>query len=68
MIFIQQHTMNTQVLTELAAVWEAKSEAPDCENGNPEAQIENAVDRGRRSARAQCAEELRMLIKIISRP
>ena len=57
--------MNPQVLLELVKKWEAKSEHPDCEDGSPEAVIENAVERGARSQRRKCAEELNLLIKLL---
>ncbi len=59
--------MNPQILLELVAKWESKAKAPECEDGSPAAEIENAVNRGRRSARAECAEELNLLIKLLAR-
>ena len=58
--------MNPQVLLELIAKWEAKAKEPQCENGDPSAAIENAVNRGRRSGRKECAEDLTMLIKLLA--
>lgn len=59
--------MNPQVLLELIAKWEAKAKAPECEDGSPSAEIENAVNRGRRSGRQECAEDLNLLIKLLAR-
>lgn len=59
--------MNPQVLLELVKKWESKSESPDCEDGSPEAAVENAVGRGRRSQLRECAEELTLLIKLLNR-
>lgn len=58
--------MNPQVLLELIAKWEAKAKEPECEDGSPSAEIENAVNRGRRSGRKECAEDLTMLIKLLA--
>ena len=59
--------MNPQVLLELVAKWEAKSQNPDCENVDSEASIENAVNRGYRSALKDCANQLNLLIKLLAR-
>ena len=59
--------MNPAVLLELVAKWEAKAKAPECEDGSPSAEIGNAVDRGRRAGRQECAEDLNLLIKLLAR-
>ena len=59
--------VNALVLLELIAKWEAKALAFECEDESPSATTENAVNRGRKSAQQECAEELNLLIKILAR-
>ena len=59
--------MNPQVLLELVKKWEAQSVVPDCEDGSPDAAVANATVRARCSQLHECAEELKLLVKLLGR-
>lgn len=59
--------MDPQVLLELIAKWEAKSQHPEIEDGRPESQVDNAYQRGIRNGKREAAEELNLLIKLLAR-
>lgn len=60
--------MNPLVLLELVAKWEAQANDPQCEDGSPEAALDNARERGARQGKRRCAEELNLLIKLLAKP
>jgi len=57
--------MHNSVLLELVAKWEKEAVEPECQDGSPDAEIENAVNRGARAKASKCAEDLNLLIKLI---
>ena len=57
--------MKNEVLLELAARWEREAVTPENQDGSKDAVIENAVNRGRRTAIRESADILRMLVKIL---
>lgn len=57
--------MNNQTILELAAKWEQKSEPPQVEDGSDEAKGERMAAMGHRTALRACAEELRLLVKLL---
>jgi hypothetical protein len=58
--------MRNEALFELAKRWESDATNPVCENGAPEAAIDNAIANGIRQGKRECADMLRMLISILS--
>ena len=59
--------MNEVVLLELANRWERDAYEPACENGSDEAKIGNAIERGKRESKRECADMLKMLISLLGR-
>jgi hypothetical protein len=57
--------MKDAVLYELANRWEQDAREPVCEDGSPDAQLGNAVARGRREGKREAADCLRSLIHIL---
>ena len=57
--------MKEQILNELAAKWERDAVPPNCEDGSESAKIGNARADGFRKGQAQCADQLRQLIKLL---
>lgn len=57
--------MKDSILLELAHRWDADAHVPECMDGSPEAAVPNAIDRGRREAKRECADALRMLVGLL---
>lgn len=57
--------MNPDILIELAARWEHDAKAPECEDGSPDAAISNAISKGVRQGKRECADALRMLVQLL---
>lgn len=57
--------MKDAVLLELASRWQAEAIAPITEDGSEEAKIGNAIRRGNRETKRECADTLVTLIEII---
>ena len=57
--------MKDAILIELAARWERDAKCPQCEDGSPDAQVGNALARGSREAKRECADGLRMLVSML---
>ena len=57
--------MNPAILLELAARWERDAKEPQVEDGSPAANGPNAVNKGKREAKRECADTLRMIIKLL---
>ena len=57
--------MNKEVLIALADRWERDANNPMTEDGAPEAEIHNAIRRGVREGKKECADGLRMLIELV---
>jgi hypothetical protein len=57
--------MKSAILLELAARWERDARPPQCEDGAPEAQLTNAQYKGERRAKGMCAEDLRVLVRVL---
>ncbi|MBY0499315.1 MAG: hypothetical protein K2P74_06865 [Nitrosomonas sp.] len=54
--------MKNEILIELAKVWESEAKTPEIENGNDDAKIGNAIRKGAREAKRECADTLRVLV------
>ena len=54
--------MKESVLLELANRWDRDGQPPDVQDGSDQAEIRNAVDRGHREAKRECADALRTLV------
>lgn len=57
--------MKDVVLLELAKRWDTEAKNPVVEDGSESAKIGNAVAKGRREAKAECAEKLRLLVEML---
>jgi hypothetical protein len=57
--------MKDAILVELAARWEREAQTPEVSDGSEEARIGNAVEKGRREAKRECADGLKMLMSLI---
>lgn len=57
--------MNSAILLELAKRWERDAVEPECQDGAPEAAIGNAIAKGERQAKRECADALRMLVQLL---
>lgn len=57
--------MNTEALLQLAAKWEQKAEQPTVEDGSEQAKAARAMNIGHRTGLRTCAEELRLLVKLL---
>ena len=57
--------MNTAVLLELIRRWEHDATEPTVMDGSEQAKVPNAIARGQREAKRECADALRMLISLL---
>jgi hypothetical protein len=57
--------MKDTVLLELATRWENDAKPPEVQDGADEAKIRNAIDKGHRECKRECADTLRTLVKIL---
>lgn len=57
--------MKNVVLQELINRWETDAQEPTDVDGNPEAEIRNAIAKGERQAKRECADTLRTLMTLI---
>ncbi|WP_168442425.1 hypothetical protein [Pontiella desulfatans] len=57
--------MKNEVLIELAERWEREAVTPKCQDGAPEAEMGNAVRKGQRETKRECADTLRTLVSIL---
>lgn len=57
--------MKDAILLELAARWERDAKTPQCEDGDPRAQLTNAEYKGERQAKRECADTLRTLVQML---
>jgi hypothetical protein len=57
--------MKEAVLLELVAKWERDAKGGEAEDGAPEAQRGNHIRMGERQAKRECADHLRMLIRLL---
>lgn len=57
--------MKDSILLELAARWERDAKTPEITDGSQEAAIENAVARGHRECKRECADTIRTLISVL---
>lgn len=60
--------MKDQVLLVLAERWIRDATEPATQDGSPEAQVRNAVEQGQREAKRECADTLRVLVKMLRNP
>lgn len=56
--------MKKEVLIALADRWEQDAVTPKCENGADDAKIGNALQKGIREGKRECADGLRTLIEM----
>ena len=56
--------MKSSILLELAKRWEQDAVDPQLQDGAP-AQFGNAVAKGERQAKRECADALKMLVQIL---
>lgn len=59
--------MNIAVLLELIRRWEYDALEPTVKDGSEQAKIPNAIAKGRREAKRECADALRMLIALLGK-
>ncbi len=59
--------MNDAVLLELAKRWEDDAKPQVAIDGSSGAEIQNAVDRGHRECKRECADTLRSLVELLGR-
>lgn len=57
--------MNKCVLLELAKRWEQDAQTAEVLNGSPEAIESNAVQKGHRECKRECADTLRILVNML---
>ena len=57
--------MKESILLELANRWIADAVEPELQDGSDEAKISNAIAKGERQAKRECADGLRMLIAVL---
>ena len=57
--------MNPLILMELAKRWEADAKEPEVRDISAESSIRNAVEKGQRQAKRECADALKMLIQLL---
>lgn len=57
--------MKDAILLELARRWEWEAATPETADGAPEAQINNAIDKGKREAMRACVGTIRSLVQIL---
>jgi len=57
--------MKDAILLELAKRWEEDAKPPKAQDGSPDAEISNAVERGHRECKRECADALRMLVSVL---
>jgi hypothetical protein len=57
--------MKNEVILELARKLEEDAANPSCEDGSEDAKIPNAIERGKRAGRMECAEKLRALVSLL---
>lgn len=57
--------MKDAILIELAARWDRDAVSPQCDDGSEEAKVANAVRRGERQAKRECADTIRTLVQML---
>lgn len=57
--------MKDSILVELAARWDRDAANPHVEDGSEEAKIRNAISRGERQAKRECADTIRALVQML---
>ncbi len=57
--------MKTSIVRALAEVWIKEAATPEIEDGSPGAEFANAVARGERQAKRECADGLKMLCDLL---
>lgn len=62
---LEEKEMNSFILLELAKRWEQDAVEPENQDGAPEAAIGNAIAKGERQAKRECADALRMLVNLL---
>lgn len=61
----EDREMKSLILLELAKRWEEDAVEPQCQDASPSAQEFNAIAKGERQAKRECADTLRMLVSIL---
>ena len=57
--------MKDAVILELARRWETDAVEPEVQDGSEEAKIGNAIAKGERQTKRECADALRMLVSML---
>ena len=57
--------MKDDILLELASRWEREANDNIPVDGSPEAAISNAVERGHRECKRECADTIRTLVSVL---
>lgn len=63
-----QTNMGPLPIEQMRAKRKRDAREPDVLDGSPDAQIENAKERGRRETLRECADTLRMLVDVLGSP
>lgn len=54
------------VIEAMIEKWNLEARSPECEDGSEHAKLENARNHGRREGMANCADQLRVLVDLLS--
>lgn len=57
--------MKNCVLEEFIKTLKERSCEPECQNGSPEAEISNAIEKGYHQGLAECADKLTRLVELM---
>jgi len=57
--------MKSSILLELARRWEQDAVQPQMQDGAPEAALKNAIAKGERQAKRECADALKTLVNLL---
>lgn len=57
--------MKSSILLELAKRWEQDAVTPEKQDGSPEAALGNAIAKGERQAKRECADALKTLVGLL---
>ena len=57
--------MKNCVLVEFIETLKEQSREPECQDGSPEAEKQNAINKGHRQGLAECADRLNALVELL---
>lgn len=61
----EKKQVKSSILLELARRWEEDAVTPQCQDGAEEAKIGNAIAKGERQAKRECADALKTLVHLL---